>query len=352
MNTAIILGGAHVWREDTLESLCPRLLLPVLNAPLVGYTLAWLRAAGVRQAVICANDATPLARACLSDGADRGMELYYYEDHVPRGPAGCSRDAAALVPAENYVVIEGSVLPVMDLRGLLRFHERMGAAATVVVHPVEGNGDGGNGHHCPAGIYVLARRALEQVPAVGYQDLKEVLIPRLYQQQEWVAAYPAEAPSPRLKDLASYLALQGWLLAKLAARDSDGEGYAWRGPARVHRTARVADGARLVGPVMLGPHTRVLEGAIMVGPTVLGGNGVVERQALVKRSVLWELGPVSTNAWWSAGARCRRALPGTAPSAPRPRRCDSGVGRRWGSRGGSKPARRRVVAAVSWPAPR
>ena len=304
MITAIILGGSHVWREDCLESVCPRLLLPVLNAPLVSYTLAWLRGAGVNQVVICANDATHFVRARFQEGADQGVELYYYEDHTPRGPAGCSRDAAALVGADHYVIVEGSVLPALDLRGLLRFHERTGAAATVVAQPAEHDGDGLDGNLCPAGIYVVARRTLEQVPPLGYQDLKEVLIPRLYRQREWVVVYPAEAQSPRLKDLGSYLAVQGWMLARLAGRDMTDEGYAWRGAAGsaksdcalLHRTARVAEGAKLVGQVMLGPGSRVDDEAIIVGPTVMGRDGVVGRRALVKRSVLWDASAVEERA--------------------------------------------------------
>ena len=158
MTAAIILGGSHVWNEDSLESLCPRLLVPVLNAPLVSYTLNWLRAAGLTRAVICANDATRFVRACFQDGAAQGVELYYYEDYTPRGPAGCSRDAAALVAAENYLVIEGSVIPALDLRTLLRFHERMNAAVTVVVHQSEASDGQPDRDLAPAGIYVVARR--------------------------------------------------------------------------------------------------------------------------------------------------------------------------------------------------
>ncbi len=295
MNTvtaAIILGGSHVWREDSLESLCPRLLLPMLNAPLVGYALDWLRNAGLSRIVICANDATRFVRACFGDGRGHGVDLYYFEDLTPRGPAGCMRDAADLVNADQYVVLEGSVLPALDLRALLRFHERMGAAATVAVHPCGSATDAAEPTWSPAGIYVLSRDALGRVPALGYQDIKEVFIPRLYGAREWVVAYPAEATSPRLRGLGSYLALQGWLMSRMAessdpSRPTPG-GYRWCGPALVHETARVAGSARLVGPVMVGPGTQIEEQAIVVGPSVVGQDGGVSAGALVDRCVLWD----------------------------------------------------------------
>ena len=85
---AIILGGRHVWNEDAFAALGPRLLLPVANAPLVHYTLAWLRDGGVSRATLCTNRAVSLLHAFLGAGQEHACELYYCVDRLPRGPAG------------------------------------------------------------------------------------------------------------------------------------------------------------------------------------------------------------------------------------------------------------------------
>jgi NDP-sugar pyrophosphorylase family protein len=114
-----------------------------------------------------------------------------------------------------------------------------------------------------------------------------MLIPRLHQMGEEIVAFTAERVSPRLTDLDSYLAIQGWVLARLSAEMAGNGEYLHQRGGCIHRTARVADSARLVGAVMLGPHTVVKADAIVVGPAVTGDECVVGPTAVVRRSVLW-----------------------------------------------------------------
>jgi NDP-sugar pyrophosphorylase family protein len=291
---AIILAGAHVWEADSLDALCPRLLWPIGNIPLASHQFRWLTEVGIRRAVICANSDTYLYQRCFGDGQDYGLELSYYVDRAPRGPAGCCQDAAQIVRAEQYLVVEGTTLPRVDLLGLLAAHVKLDAAATVVVSRAPGAPSEGEFHEgVPAGVYVFARRVFEHVRRAGFQDIKEMLIPRLRRAGESVAAYPVES-ALRVSDIESYFVAQGWALQKYgksAPRD-----YEWRGNALVHRTARLDDRVRVAGPVMLGAHTRVEESAILVGPTVMGRACTVRAGGVVGRSVLWGRGRVGTQA--------------------------------------------------------
>lgn len=309
MTAAIILAGSHVWKEDSLESLCPRPLLPVANSPLIAYALASLRAAGVPSGVICANESSFLLQEQLGDGSEYGIDLYYYEDRMPRGPAGCARDSSAIVPADQYIVLDGTIIPSIDLGALLETHGQAGAAATIVYNNDEAvqQIDYG-GHLSPAGIYVFSRRAIEQVGETGYQDIKEVLIPRLRNEQAAVTAYPAERVVPRISGLDAYLSVQGWMLERI----SEGQppaGYHPRGAAWCHETARIAESARLVGPLLIGPEAVIEDDAVIIGPSVIGAECVVERGALVGRSVLWSYSAVG------AEARVEHCLLATAVSA-------------------------------------
>lgn len=285
---AIILAGSHIWGDRSFELLGPRALLPIANAPLIEHVMNWLEACGVRVIIVSTNDAGSfLGSSFLQHQLNGRSGLYLFEDRVPRGPAGCSHDATAIVEAEHYVVVEGAVLPGCDLRSLLRSHVASRAAASVVVHPFA---EGLDGHRSlgPAGIYVLARRALAQVSPIGYQDIKEMLIPELRRVRQTVLAYSFEEASTRIEGLESYLAVQGCFLRRqcrdvLMARD-----YVCAGEACIHRRATVSDTARLVGPVMLGPGTHVGPDAIVVGPSVLGASCLLSSGAVLKRSVLWD----------------------------------------------------------------
>jgi len=284
---AIIIAGAHVWQDDAFGAVCPRLLLPVANVPLVAHTFRWLHAAGIFRAVLCMNESVDLMQRALKDSPNE-MEIDYYVDRVPRGPAGCARDAAALVPAAEYVVLEGGVLPGCALADVLRAHAQGGAPATVVVEPGSTVRPGWGLCASPAGVYVLTATALEQVPQTSYQDIKEGLIARLLRQQTPVTAHAAAHASLRVRDLETYLAVQGEVLTAAQNNGGPPAGYEWLDAACVHRTASVEEGARLVGPVMVGPGTTVAAGSLIVGPAVLGRTCTVGPESVVSRSVLWD----------------------------------------------------------------
>lgn len=289
MTGAIILTGSHVWDQDSFESLTPRALLPVANAPLITHLLGWLRDGGLHVVCVCTNENVALLHSYLGDGTDHGLDLMYYEDRIPRGPAGCLRDAAELCgAAEQFVVVDGAVVPDFRLRDLLEHHRHSGGVGTVVVHDVDDPQGGSAGQWRPAGLYVFSSQALARVPATGYQDIKETLLPQLHRSDALVTVFPAPPGSPRAKDLYSYLGMQGWMLARLQRAARLPAGYERHGDAFVHSSAHVAGTARLIGPVMVGPETLVDEEAIITGPTAIGGRCVVGRGAVVGRSVLWD----------------------------------------------------------------
>jgi NDP-sugar pyrophosphorylase family protein len=153
----------------------------------------------------------------------------------------------------------------------------------------------------PSGIYIFARRVFEQVPARGFCDIKETLIPRLYSEGERVVAYQTAAATPRVLDASTYIAVNEWMVEHLVGSNEPPEGYLRSGSALVHRDAFVADDAALIGPVLVGPSARVLAGAVVVGPASLGREATVEGGSLVSRSAVWRR---STIGEYATADRC------------------------------------------------
>jgi NDP-sugar pyrophosphorylase family protein len=205
------------------------------------------------------------------------MDLSYYRDGTPRGAAGCVRDAAALCASDCFVVTDGTAIPTVDLHKLLEAHRGSGAAATAVVHGERA----GSGSPTPGGVYVFERRVLEHVAENGFQDIKENLIPRLHRAGEQVMAFEDPGFCPHVLNAQTYLAVNQWMIQRLAAAAADGDAPP------IHPLARVERGARLVGPVLLGAGARVRAGATLVGPTSIGADSTVEADALVACSAVW-----------------------------------------------------------------
>ena len=179
------------------------------------------------------------------------------------------------------MVADGTSVPVVDIDELLEAHRSAGAAITVVV------GADPAGRLRPSGVYVFDRRSFDFIPADGFQDIKEKLIPRLYGAGEHVSTHMARAVAPRVVNTDTYLALNQWAVERAPRHLDPADGFRVSGETVAHESATVDPGARLLGPVLLGPRVSVQAGATLVGPVTLGPGTTVGRGAVVSRSVVW-----------------------------------------------------------------
>ena len=282
----IVLIGTHSWTNSAFDALTPRVLLPIAHRPLISYALSWLHEAGIRDAAVCGNRETSTLRHRLLRHVPSDMRVAYHEDPMPRGAAGCMRDAAFASDAETFVVADGTAIPDVDLRDLLATHRSSGAVVTVVVNG-EPRRHGNPGLEVPTGIYVFERRAMDLVPARGFCDLKEKLIPQLYRAGHHVVTYRTPSAIPRVLSAATYLAVNEWMVERLIADGEEPDGYTLSGMSLLHSTACIAGDAVLLGPVLVGPGVRIRTGAVVVGPTSIGRDATIERGVLVSRSAVW-----------------------------------------------------------------
>jgi len=287
---AIVLAGTYHSTDDGCFGALPRPLLPVAQIPLIGHVLRWLRDAGITHATICANRWSRAVQSCIGDGSSLSMQIDYIEDEEPRGPAGSARDAAVRISADTVVVVDSTVVPDCDLRSVIASHVTHRPAATAVVHYATRSGINGDRVATPAGIYVFDRKAFALVPAFGFQDIQEHMLPALRRQGQRVMAHCSPEFSPRVLNAETYLAVNHWMIERLpSAPDSVAP---WRpvdkgSQIAAHPSATIHPTARIIGPVVLGAGVSVGPNAVIVGPTSIGSDTHIAANALVCRSVLW-----------------------------------------------------------------
>jgi mannose-1-phosphate guanylyltransferase len=282
----VVLVGTHPWAASAFDRLLPRTLLPIAHRPLLSYALFWLHEAGISDVSVCANRETKALESRLVRHVPEGMTAVYREDSMPRGAAGAFRDAAIGSRASTFVVTDGSAIPNVNIQELLAAHAASAAAVTVVVH-AEPSRHGNPGLQVPSGIYVFDRSALDAIPAKGFFDLKENLIPALYRSGQRVVVHEATHACPRVLDASSYLAVNEFVVEHLVHNGEGLDGYVRSGQGLIHREAVVADDAVLVGPLLVGPGARIMSGAVVVGPTSIGRDATIGSGALVSRSAIW-----------------------------------------------------------------
>lgn len=302
----IVLAGHARGGVSAADRLFRDALAPVALSPMIGFALGWLRRGGIAHAMVCADRPATALRRLVGSGAAVDMRVGFCEDASPRGAAGCARDAAVRIrgargfaDGDTFVVVEGAMIPTVDLADLVDAHWSSDAAATVVVE-VDRRRSAltADRPDRPGGVYVFDRRALEAVPAHGFQDIKEGLLGRLYAAGERVITHRVLGISPRVMDLRSYLRVNAWAVERIA--DAAPSRFRRVGGALCHESARVHPDAALIGPVIVGPDAVIGESAAVVGPCAIGAACEVEPRAVVSRSVLWERCRVERSAFVDA----------------------------------------------------
>lgn len=282
----IVLAGTFPWANSPFDRLLPRPLVPVAHRPLIGFALTWMQSAGIGRAIVCGNrNSRALETQVLRQYSD-ALDISFMEDSMPRGAAGCVRDATSAYESHTFVVTDGAAIPNVDLQALLETHAQSAAAMTMVVY----HEDSARGHallSVPAGVYVFDRRVLELIPRTGFVDIKEHLIPKIVRSGDRIATFVAEGAVPRVLDAETYLAVNEIGMQSIALARWEASGYEVRGEALVHRDAQVSPSAILTGPTVIA-HGAVIESdAVVVGPTSIGCDVVVGGGAVVSRSAVW-----------------------------------------------------------------
>jgi mannose-1-phosphate guanylyltransferase len=286
--TGVILAGVHQWGGTALDRALPRPLVPVANRALITYSMRWLREAGVRGLTVCGNSHTGVIRTCLGSPTWEGIDIEYYEDPMPRGPAGCVRDAAFGGKGDIVVVVDGTIVPCVDLDAIIEAHLQSEAMLTVVV---SSNGTASSTRSTamrPLGMYVFTRRALEHVAPRGYQDIKEKLIPDLYAKGERVVTFSVRSAAPRVTGSDTYLAVNEWVVQQFVTNANLPAGYRREGEAVIHDSATIDPTAQVIGPVLIGPGCVLAGDVAVVGPTSIGSYGTIHAGAVICRSAVWD----------------------------------------------------------------
>jgi len=134
---ALILAGGVGTRLRPLSCTRPKLLFPVLNKPLLDWTLERLAASGVKGVILAVNY---MAEAYIQRyGKSRyGMKISYSREEKPLRTGGPIKKAEELIGREKpFLVLNGDILTKIDYAELLERHEEKDAIATIALYKVE-----------------------------------------------------------------------------------------------------------------------------------------------------------------------------------------------------------------------
>jgi mannose-1-phosphate guanylyltransferase len=132
---ALVLTAGLAIRLRPLSEVRAKAALPLGGEPLVGRILTWLRASGVRHAVLNLHHRPESITRLVGDGAAWDMHVRYSWEREVLGSAGGARHALTLLDAPRFLIVNGDTLTDCSLAELAQHHLDTGARVTMAVVP-------------------------------------------------------------------------------------------------------------------------------------------------------------------------------------------------------------------------
>jgi mannose-1-phosphate guanylyltransferase len=306
---AMILAAGFGTRLGELTAIRPKPMLPICGAPLVRWSVLWLRAQGIREFVINLHHLGEQIEAELGDGSALDVAIAYsHEEGMILGTGGGLRQARPLLDDGKdtpIVVVNGKILTDLALAPVLAQHRERGSEATMVLRrDVEGvwGGElaiGGDGKLATflgrtregsepgpkvmfTGIHVIAPRFLDRVPTQGEQCIVRTAYRELFETGPGIDAWEHEGYWWEHSTTARYLeglanVLEGRVELPWAETPVVG----------VDPTAEIEDGVEVLGPVRIAAGAKIGRGA-RIGPCVdIGAGAQVAAGVKLERASVW-----------------------------------------------------------------
>lgn len=258
---AVVMVGGKGTRLLPLTETRPKIILPVADRPCLWYLLRSLAAGGIKEVILACGYKSELMRTAIGDGSDLGLDIEYSYEDEPLGTGGAMKLVEDRLD-DTFVAANGDVFVSMDVSGEIDIHRSTGAAVTIALTPVDNPCEFGIArvddelritefkekpkpeevfsNLINAGVYVLQKDVLSEVPEGTFYDFSKDLVPRLMSEGRRIQGYEVDGiwmDVGRPRDL---------LGANLAIADAEYAGRDWKAP-----------GCALDGSFYLGPGSSV-----------------------------------------------------------------------------------------------
>jgi NDP-sugar pyrophosphorylase family protein len=132
MNAMVLAAGLGL-RMRPLTLLRAKPALPVLNRPLLAWTMERLARAGVRDVVVNLHHLPETVESALGSGRRFGLRIRYSREAAILGTGGGPRAVREVLGDEPFLLVNGDVLFDFDLRRLVASHRASRARATLAL---------------------------------------------------------------------------------------------------------------------------------------------------------------------------------------------------------------------------
>ncbi len=300
------MAGGEGTRLRPLTCDRPKPMVPVGNRPVMEYAIELLKKLNITEIGVTLQYLPEHISDYFGDGKQWGVNLHYFIEDVPLGTAGSVKNAGDFLD-ETFLVVSGDALTDLDLSKAVDFHRQNKAIGTLVLtsvtNPLEygvviTNPDGSIQRFLEkpgwgevfsdwvnTGIYVLEPEALEYFDAGQKYDFSKDLFPQLLKNNEPLYGCLLEGYWCDIGNLEQYIQSHRDILDGKV--NVNPRGTLIQGTFQGEQLDGMKAPVNIKGPVLIGENCRLGDGVQLEPYTVLGDNVVLEKEASIKRSILW-----------------------------------------------------------------
>ncbi len=208
MTDAIILCGGAGLRLRPITGDAPKSLARVSGRPFLETLFRQLQRYGFQRVILAVGYAAPAIQSHFGQSFC-GMDIQYSYEASPLGTGGALSNAAAHVNSTSCLVMNGDSYTDVDLGKFAAAHLECGTDVSVAVVPVDDREDVGSvvldgdrnvakfvekepslrARHLNAGIYILSREMLFEIPSEFPISLERELFPKWIREGRRIRAF-------------------------------------------------------------------------------------------------------------------------------------------------------------------
>ncbi len=132
----IMMAGGKGTRLRPLTLVRPKPMIPLVNKPIIEYTVNKLKKSGFNDIIMTLNYMSTNIKNYFKDGSELGIDIRYSVEKWPLGTGGSVKKAEKYID-DTFMVVSGDVLTDVDFKDVVRYHKEKGAIATMVLTEVE-----------------------------------------------------------------------------------------------------------------------------------------------------------------------------------------------------------------------
>lgn len=312
---AMILAAGFGERLRPLTDFLPKPIAPVLNKPLISYSLNLLKKHGIKEVMINVHHLGDKIIEQLGSGEEYGIKILYSEENEILGTGGGIKKVEEYLDTDNFVIINSDTIIDLDLGNLMKFHKEQESMATMVLRKdkdadkfgafgindnneiirIQDLGDRKSSGYMFTGIHIISKQAFSYLA----KDKKFCIIESFYKkafiENKKITAFVYNGFWSDLGTINRYFNANMHLLAKkwqeekqkgvFSGRFVEGEDVVFTPPVLIGEDAIIEDGSKIGPNVIIGKEVNIKKSAKIRDAIIWDGAYISEKEKIKNRIV-------------------------------------------------------------------